>query len=808
MENRYTKNFATCLDYAKNLRDTKNLKYIGTEMLIYGMLSTSKCESHILLGKFGCILKNYGYHLRKSFREENINNYTPKASRALNDASLIASKFKSTYVSDLHLLLAILKIEDSKAVSILRAMGIDIAGLFNETVKILKAEVDAFNESKKSAKKDEDNVESVDKPKKTPLDGFGYDLPQRAREQKIDPVIGRDEETERVIQTLSRKTKNNPVLVGEAGVGKSAVVEGLAIKIAKGDIPESLKGKIIFSLDLGGMVAGTKYRGEFESRFKDAIDYVKTQRNIILFIDEIHNLVGVGSTSDNKMDASEMIKPLLSRGEISIIGATTIDEYRKNIEKDPALERRFQPITVKEPTKSQAIEILFGLRSVYEAHHKVKITDEAIISAVNLSDRYIRDRFLPDKAIDLIDEASSKKRLESSTVPKTLKELELKVKSIIVERDYAISKTDLDGAKKFDAEVREITKQIKEERARINDLRSSADIKITEVDIKNLISVWTKIPVSDLSSSEIDKLLRLEEELEKRVIGQNDAVKTVVRAIKRSSAKLKDPNKPIGSFIFVGPTGVGKSELCKAIAECVFDDKNSLIRFDMSEYTDKTSINKLIGSAPGYVGYEEEGLLTEKIRRNPYSVVLFDEIEKADSEIFDLLLQVLDEGRLTDSKGRLVSFKDAIIVLTSNVGYGNNESKSSVGFGSNIDSEKTKIEESLKEKFRPEFINRLDEIVVFNKLTKENCREITKLTFSALIERVNEMGIELVIDDSAIDFIVEKGFDKTYGARPIKRAVSRYVEDLLSDAVIEKDIEDGDRVTVYVEDGNIQYFKD
>ncbi|MBO5712916.1 MAG: ATP-dependent Clp protease ATP-binding subunit, partial [Clostridia bacterium] len=605
-----------------------------------------------------------------------------------------------------------------------------------------------------------------------------------------------------------KKEKNNCLLIGNAGVGKSAVVEGLAIKIAKGDVPDALRDKIIFSLDLGGLVAGTKYRGEFESKFKNAIDYIKTKNNVVLFIDEIHNLIGAGSTSDSKMSASELLKPLLSRGEISVIGATTLDEYTKYIEKDQALERRFQPIRVKEPTKAQAIEILNGLKASYEAHHKVKISNEAIVSAVNLSDRYIRDRFLPDKAIDLIDEASSKKRVEVTTVPKTIIELEKKVQKYTAERDFAISKNNLDGAKHAESEREKAEELLKKEYKILNNKRSGLDVEVTEADIKNVVSSWTKIPVGDLTKTEIDKLTNLEGEISKRVIGQEDAIKSVVRAIKRSSAKIKDPNKPIGSFIFVGSTGVGKSELSKAIAECVFDDKDALIRFDMSEYSDKTSVNKLIGSAPGYVGYEEEGLLTEKIRKNPYSVVLFDEIEKADSEIFDLLLQVLDEGRLTDSKGRLVSFKDAVIVLTSNVGYDVYESKKSVGFGSTYEDVKDKIEKALKEKFRPEFINRLDEIVVFNRLTEDNCKKIASLIFKSLSERVFELGIELVIDESAIDFIVEKAFDVNYGARPIKRAISKYVEDVLSDAIIEKDIEDGDRVTVYVDDGKIEYFKD
>lgn len=824
----YTNSFATCLDNARAVRDNLKLKYIGTETLLHGIITTENCDASKILAKHGCVLSQYNYYFRKSLRPDNRNDYTPKANAAIIGSKEIAVRLSVNFVSAEHLLLSILKIQDCVAVSILRAMGININELFSDIVKIIKVPVKNSNNLQNVSngnvkrtqtnlskeEKTEDDCDSFDtqnnsvKSKKNPLDGLGFDLTLRAREQKLDPVIGRDEETERLIQTLARKTKNNPVLIGEAGVGKSAVVEGLAAKIVKGEVPETLRGKIIYSLDLGGLVAGTKFRGEFEGRLKSAIDYVKQQRNIILFIDEIHNLIGVGSSNDSKMDASEMLKPMLSRGEISVIGATTVDEYRKYIEKDQALERRFQPIYVKEPTKEQAIDILLGLKSVYEAHHKVKIKNEAIYTAVNLSDRYIHDRFLPDKAIDLIDEAASKKRVEATSVPKIIIELERKIKSLTAERDYTLSRNNLDEARKIDIEISELVKKIRDERTKNNVKRSQFDYAVTDSDIKELISVWTKIPVGDLTDEESDKLIHLEEELSKRVIGQSGAIKSVARAIKRSGAKLKDPNKPIGSFIFVGPTGVGKSELSKAVAECVFDDKEALIRFDMSEYTDKTSVNKLIGSAPGYVGYEEEGLLTEKIRRNPYSVVLFDEIEKADPEIFDLLLQVLDEGRLTDSKGRLVSFKDAVIILTSNVGYGNNDNKATLGFGASEDTEKNKVEEVLKSKFRPEFINRIDEIVIFNKLTEENCREITVMTLNSLKARLDDIGIELSIDESAIDFIVKKGYSQIYGARPLKRAVSRYVEDILSDAIIVKDIVAGDRVTVYEENGEIQYFKD
>ena len=805
-----TKSFAKCLDYAKKVRAEFDLNYIGTEMLLYGILSTPESEACKLLGNFGCILKDYLYHFRKSLKNININSYTPKALNAIQNCQAISVKYKFTYVSTEHLLLAILKIEDCTAVAILRALGVDIAGLYSEIHKHLKEFSDNYDKNRKAMKSEsiseQSNKTESEKQIKNPLDGFGYDLTLKAKERKIDPVIGRESETERIIQTLARKTKNNPILIGEAGVGKSAVVEGLAMKIIKGEVPDALRGKILFSLDLGGLVAGTKYRGEFESRFKEAIEYVKQQRNIILFIDEIHNLVGAGSSGDSKMDASEMLKPLLSRGEISIIGATTIEEYRKYIEKNQALERRFQPVYVNEPSKESAIEILKGLKPAYEAHHKIKISDEAIISAVNLSDRYIRDRFLPDKAIDLIDEAASKKRVEITSIPKIITELENEVRSLVVERDQALSKGDIDLARKAEIKATEIATKIKKEREKINSKRSSQDVTVTEKDVKNIISLWTKIPVGDLTASDVDKLMNLENELKKRIIGQDDAVSSVVRAIKRSSVKLKNPNKPIGTFIFVGPTGVGKSELSKAIAECVFSDKNALIRFDMSEYADKTAINKLIGSPPGYVGYDEEGQLTEKVRRNPYSVLLFDEIEKADSEIFDLLLQVLDEGRLTDSKGRVVDFKECIIILTSNVGFSSGEYKSSLGFGSTEDNQKYKIEQSLKQKFKPEFINRLDEVVVFNHLSKENIKTITSKMLNEVVTSSKNVGFNLVVDDSVIEFIVSKEYNREYGARPIQRAIERRVVDLLSDGILEGKIENGDTVTVYENDGEITFF--
>ena len=814
----FTHGYFTVIKTAERLQSKFNLSYVGTELILYAILSTPKCDACAYLNKFGATNENYFPPLKKMLKERNVQGFTVKAISAQKNAVDISGSLKLSYVSTEHLLLSILSIEDCRAMSILRSLGVDIPKLYAFILERIKGKVRAesitgdtksntdkpVQHSKENTEfiaENTQNIEVIDE-KPTPLDGFGYYLTDRALKGEIDVVLGRDEEISRVIQTLSRKTKNSPLLLGEAGVGKTAVVEGLALKIASGEAPEFLRNKKIFSLDIAGVLSGTRYRGDFEERLKSAIDYVIKEKNVVLFIDEIHNIVGAGSTDGNSFDVANFLKPVLARGELSVIGATTNDEYTKYIEKDSALERRFQPIIIKEPSIDVAIEILRGIKPAYESHHKIIIKDEAIVSAVKLSDRYVTGRFLPDKAIDLIDEAASKKHVEISSTPKIIIDLENQINKLIAERDYALSRRDVDTASKIDGKISVFIDKIRAEKNKIYEDRSQVDACVTASDIKKLISVWTKIPVSDLTEEDTQKLMSLEDRLMKKVIGQTKAIEVVSRAVRRSRANVNDPNKPIGSFLFVGPTGVGKTELAKALSECVFGDINSLIRFDMSEFQDKTGINKLIGSAPGYVGYEQEGLLTEKVRKNPYSVVLFDEIEKASPEIYDVLLQIMGEGRLSDNKGRLINFKNTIIILTSNVGYSSVKS-SGFGFGSTVDD--FGVEEAIKRHFKPEFINRLDEIVVFNRLSKSDCYDVADILVNALIKRVNSQGYKLFVENSAMDVIVDESYSSEYGARNVKRVISRRIEDLLSDAIISGDVSYGDKITIYHDGEKITY---
>ncbi len=820
----YSEGLYIVLNTANEIKTKYNLNYVGTEEILYAFLLTPKCDATKALLLYGATHEKYFAYLKTTFRNQATSGYTINAKAVLNSASEIAKEFND-YVKTAHLLLAILKCETCRAYKILQALGVDISSLYAEVLKgvtakkksetqkvVMPVKEEKREVASKSSTTLKPKAEKVkkeeEKPLSSPLDGFGYDLTLKARQGKVDEVIGREQETQKIIVTLSRKTKNAPVLVGDAGVGKSAIVEGLALKIAKGLVPEFLKNKTIFCLDIGGLLAGTRYRGDFESRLKNAVDYALKDGNIIFFIDEIHNLVGAGSTQDSKMDAVEILKPLLSRGEIMVIGATTPSEYTKYVEKDPALERRFQPIKVSEPTVEEAVEIIRGIKNLFEKHHAVTILDEAVVCACKLSNRYIIDRKLPDKAIDLIDEACSEKQLSFKVDFSEVEQLKSYVNSLILKRDTALKQNNLDVAKRADKELSFKREEYKKLLATKNEQVSKTPV-VTAEDVRRVISESLQIPITKLSTDETSKLLGLESELKKMVVGQEDAINAVSRAVRRSRANLKDPSRPMGSFIFVGPTGVGKSQLTKALGKCVFGSENSVIRFDMSEYADKTSINKLIGVAQGYVGYEEEGLLTEKIRKNPYSVVLFDEIEKAHPDIFDLLLQVLDEGRLTDSKGKEASFKNALIILTSNVGFSGDENQVvSFGFSSDVSSNKNKAIESLKKQFKPEFINRLDEIVVFNELSKENFYEIVEILASEVIERVKEIGVKLTIEKSALDVVVNEGYDKTYGARPLKRAVSKHIEDLLSDAIIEGSIKDGDSVTLLSSDGKITCKKD
>ena len=705
---------------------------------------------------------------------------------------------RHSFVDTEHLLMALTREGDSYAVKFINSFGIDENQIFEELVESANRGV---GEPSSPTRKGRGG-----KSKTPTLDEFGKDLTAEAKAGKIDPVIGREKEIERVIQILSRRTKNNPCLIGEPGVGKTAIAEGLALKIIKGEVPELLNDKKIVALDLTSMVAGTKYRGDFEERIKKAMDEVKNAKDVILFIDEVHTIMGAGA-AEGATDAANILKPSLARGEIQVIGATTIDEYRKNIEKDAALERRFQPVTVGEPTEEEAVLILKGIRDKYEAHHKVKISDEAIENAVKMSARYIADRFLPDKAIDLIDEAASKVRLKSYTVPDNLKEMEKELKCLTEEKASAVRSQDFEQAAKIRDKENSLKTLLEEEKEKWKNLSSHQVKEITTQDIAQVVSSWTGIPATQITKEESEKLLNLEKILHERIVGQDKAVSSVARAIRRGRAGLKNPKRPIGSFIFLGPTGVGKTELCKTLAEAMFGDEDAIVKLDMSEYMEKHTVSKLIGSPPGYVGFDEGGQLTEKIRRKPYSVVLFDEIEKAHPDVFNMLLQILEDGVLTDSQGRKVSFKNTVIIMTSNVGATKiTENKSALGFGGDED-ENTNIEKlvmaDLKATFKPEFLNRIDEIVVFNQLEKEDIEEIARRMLKGLVKQLDELGTKASVTDEAISAIADVGFDKVYGARPLRRAIQSRIEDKLSELILEQRL--GDTVTVDYRDGEFVF---
>ena len=728
---------------------------------------------------------------------------SPRSEEILEISGIFADKFKSEYIETEHILLGILQQGENLAVNILKEAGIDdksIVELIIDTVGL-----DSVTTNKES----NPNYPTRTQTSSKILDKYGKNLTLVASQNKIDPVIGREKEIERAIQILSRRTKNNPVFIGDPGVGKTSVAEGLAANIASGNVPDNLIGKVLYTLDMGSMLAGAKYRGEFEERIKQVVDEVVKNGNIILFIDELHTIIGAGSTGESTIDASNILKPVLSRGDIQIIGATTIDEYRKHIEKDSALERRFQPVLITEPTKEETINILEGLREKYESHHNVKITDEAIVAAVDLSIRYITDRFLPDKAIDLIDESASRVRLREINSQK----------SILNSEKYILSKEINDELNRDIGKNLDLDISTKSSQGIVNiEIPKKSYIGIVDKEIiAEVVELWTGVPVNKIVEEEAERLLNLEEILHGRVVGQDQAVKSISRAIRRSRAGLKDPKRPIGSFLFLGPTGVGKTELCKALAEVQFGDENQIIRIDMSEYMEKHAVSKLIGSPPGYVGYNEGGQLTEKVRRNPYSVVLFDEIEKAHEDVFNILLQILDDGRLTDSKGRMVDFKNTILIMTSNVGATkiNKKNHQVLGFGTNKDKEEEtkdqydKMKESimgeLKQKFKPEFLNRIDDIIVFHPLEEYHIYEIVKLMTREVIERLKSLNIDLKMSEEAVKLIAQEGMDLEYGARPLKRAIQKELEDTLSEAILKGDIKKGSSVVAEIEDNKIVY---
>lgn len=791
------------IEYAENLGHT----YIGSEHLLLGLLSSEESVAYTALTARNITADNVETAVRNSVgigtpTVLSPNDFTPRSKNIIETAVTIARSLGHGYVGTEHLLIAILRDSSCYAMDILDAMNVSAADIAEEITKSVNvSQNDASPKSKEQSK---------GKTETPTLDQFGRDLTSIARQGKIDPVIGRQKEIERVIQILCRRTKNNPCLIGEPGVGKTAIAEGLALKIASGEVPEILKDKRIVALDLTGMVAGTKYRGDFEERIKSAIDEVSKAGNIILFIDEVHTLIGAGA-AEGAVDAANILKPALARGEMQVIGATTIEEYRKNIEKDSALERRFQSVLVGEPSREEAVEILKGIRDKYEAHHKVKITDEAIEAAVKMSSRYIGDRFLPDKAIDLIDEAASKVRLRAYTPPEDIRELEEKIKRINEEKASAVNSQNFEQAAALRDEEKEVKAHLENAKEGWKKQNSETNGVVTPDEIAAIVSEWTHIPVVQLTEEESQRLLHMEEELHRRIVGQDQAVSAVAKAIRRGRVGLKDPNRPTGSFIFLGPTGVGKTELCKTLAATLFGDESAMIRLDMSEFMEKHTVSKLVGSPPGYVGYDEGGQLTEKVRRKPYSVVLFDEIEKAHPDVFNMLLQILDDGVLTDSQGRKVDFKNCIIIMTSNVGAKliTNAGNAALGFkgeeGNSTMSQsdiKDAVMGELKKCFRPEFLNRVDDIIVFEQLNKDDIKEIARRMLKTLKNRVHDMGIELSFDDSAIEKIADEGFDPVYGARPLRRAIQSEIEDKLSEEMLDGRITSGNKyVCKHTDDG-------
>lgn len=809
----FTEKANKALNLAIESAEEMRHNYVGTEHILYGLVKEGSGVAATALNECGVTEDALREKLESingtmSLVELTPDDFTPRTKRVLRAAVIISSKTGYTYVGTEHLLLAILSESDSYAVAFLEELGVSVERLAQAVSKGMQGGADdgfgGFeNESAPNGSQKGGSA----------LDKFGRDLTQAAKNGEIDPVIGREKEIQRVIQILSRRTKNNPVLIGEPGVGKTAVAEGLALEIAKGNVPEILKDKRVVSLDLTGMVAGAKYRGDFEERIKAAIDEVKKSKNTILFIDELHTIVGAGA-AEGSADAANILKPSLARGDFQVIGATTLNEYRKYIEKDAALERRFQPVKVGEPTPEQAVQILKGLRDSYEAHHNVKITDEAINAAVTLSSRYIADRYLPDKAIDLIDEGASKVRLASLTSPDNVKELEDEIADYEKEKASAINEQDFERAARLRDEQKELQTKLDDAKKKWQEQQKGNSGEVTAEDIAKIVSEWTGIPVVQLTKEESERLLNMENVLHERVIGQSEAVTAIAKAIRRGRVGLKDPKRPVGSFIFLGPTGVGKTELCKALAEAMFGDENAMLRLDMSEYMEKHTVSKLIGSPPGYVGFEEGGQLTEKVRRKPYSVVLFDEIEKAHPDVFNMLLQILEDGRLTDSQGRTVDFKNTVIIMTSNVGARLiTEKQSSLGFNSeneNVEeSEKKDIKElvtgELRKVFRPEFLNRVDDIIVFNKLNKDEIKQIAVKMLKTLENRLDKMNIKISFTDNAISEIADKGFDENYGARPLRRAIQNEIEDPLSEQMLEGKVKDGAVVTCDFSDGQFTF---
>ncbi len=818
---RFTQKAQQTLLLAQKIAAELQQPYVGTEHLLLALMKSNASVPKAVSARMS--YESLTEELRKEIAALNDPEaqrptggrieLSPRAKKTLENSVLESHKLGQNYVTVEHFWLALLGNDDGVAGGLLRRAGVDLSAAREEILRQMRE--NAGNEQPQrpmggippfAAVRSRGNGGNNEK---SLLDKYSRDLTAAAEKNELDPVIGREKEIQRIIQILIRRTKNNPVLIGEPGVGKSAVAEGLAQRIVQGNVPELLNGKRVLSLDMGSMVAGTKYRGEFEERLKNVMDELHKAGNVLLFIDEIHTIIGAGA-SEGSLDAANILKPALSRGEIQCIGATTLDEYRKHIEKDAALERRFQPVMVGEPTAEETLSILFGLRDRYEAHHKVRITDEALTAAVRLSDRYITDRFLPDKAIDLMDEAASRVRIQACTAPPDVREQEKRLEAVVIEKKEAISHQDFEKAAALRDQERNLNKEIEEKRAEWSRSQTTARDVVTEEDIAQVVSQWTGIPVNKMTEQEAQRLIHLEEALHKRLIGQEEAVSAVARAIRRARAGLKDPKRPIGSFIFLGPTGVGKTELCRALGEAMFGDEDSVIRLDMSEYMEKHTVSRLVGSPPGYVGYDEGGQLTEAVRRKPYSVVLLDEVEKAHPDVFNILLQILEDGRLTDNTGRTVSFKNTIVVMTSNAGAHAAGSRRAMGFGASRKDEardyeamKESVMKEVKDLFRPEFINRVDEMIVFHALSEDEIRHITEMMMKQVAARLEEQEIRLTWDDEVIRKLAEDGYDPKFGARPLRRLIQRTVEDTLSEELLQGNIQLGREVRLAVREERI-----
>ena len=810
MFEQYTERAARVLKQAGKVSKELGQNYVGTEHILIAILRDTGCAAAQLLAERKVEEKAVLELIRDLISPEgNVavadpGGFTPRAEKVLKAAEQEAARFHERQAGTEHILIAMLKDVECAASRLLNTMNVNVKELYSAMLDSMgKTGRDYREESARSGRSQSRGTQT--------LDQYSRDLTRLARERKLEPCIGREDEIRRLLQTLSRRTKNNPCLIGEPGVGKTAIVEGLAERIAEGAVPDSIKGKRVLTLDLSGMVAGTKYRGEFEERIKNVMDEVMEAGDVLLFIDELHTLIGAGG-AEGAMDAANILKPALSRGELQVIGATTVEEYRKHIEKDAALERRFQPIMVEEPSEQETVEILKGLRRNYERHHQVEITDEALEAAVKLSKRYISDRFLPDKAIDLMDEACARVRLGGTQLVHAAAELERRIADLLGDVEQAVREQDFEHAAELRKERMRLEEKLQKERAKTGRGRGKKALTVGENEIAQIVADWTKIPVSKLAETETQRLQKLEKILHKRVIGQDEAVTAVARAVRRGRVGLKDPGRPIGSFLFLGPTGVGKTELSKALAEVLFGREEAMIRVDMSEYMEKHSVSKLIGAPPGYVGHDDGGQLSEKVRRNPYTVILFDEIEKAHPDVFNILLQVLDDGRITDSQGRTVDFKNTVIIMTSNAGAGSIISPKRLGFASkddekqNYEAMKASVMEEVRRMFKPEFLNRIDEIIVFHALNKEQMKQIVTILFKELISRCQEqMGITLKIRDSVKTHLVDSAYDVKYGARPLKRAIQTQVEDPLADALLSGEIRKGSQVMVTMRRGKLVF---